>query len=155
MRTGGRGGGAPHISPIKIFEKLPHKNAIKQDPPPWFSHNPKHPPQKNLPENPQGPPWISNYCVSLSTKNMIMLQVNCQRISPPSRSSGCRVCGTQGPSRWRKDLWWTRWSVQSLKGCNTEINSFDAFCLQKTKLFWRKVCEKGPFNNMQHFFRTF
>jgi hypothetical protein len=24
---------APHVPPIKIFEKLPHKNAIKQDPP--------------------------------------------------------------------------------------------------------------------------
>ncbi len=31
---GGRGGrGAPHVPPIKIFEKLPHKNAIKHDPP--------------------------------------------------------------------------------------------------------------------------
>ena len=25
--------GAPHVPPIKIFEKLPHKNAIKHDPP--------------------------------------------------------------------------------------------------------------------------
>ncbi len=27
------GGGAPHVPPIKIFEKLPHKNAIKHDAP--------------------------------------------------------------------------------------------------------------------------
>jgi hypothetical protein len=33
-RGGGIGGrGAPHVPPIKIFEKLPHKNAIKHDPP--------------------------------------------------------------------------------------------------------------------------
>jgi hypothetical protein len=31
---GERGRGAPHVPPIKIFEKLPHKNAIKHDPPP-------------------------------------------------------------------------------------------------------------------------
>ncbi len=32
---GGEGGeeGAPHVPPIKIFEKLPLKNAIKHDPP--------------------------------------------------------------------------------------------------------------------------
>jgi hypothetical protein len=29
---GGRG--APQVSPIKIFEKLSHKNAIKHNPPP-------------------------------------------------------------------------------------------------------------------------
>ena len=29
-----RGGWAPHVPPIQIFEKLPHKNAIKHDPPP-------------------------------------------------------------------------------------------------------------------------
>ncbi len=31
-REGG-GGGAPHVPPIKIFEKLPHKNEIKHDAP--------------------------------------------------------------------------------------------------------------------------
>jgi len=37
MHTGGAGGergGAPHVPPIKIFEKLPHKTAIKHDLPP-------------------------------------------------------------------------------------------------------------------------
>jgi hypothetical protein len=34
MHTGGRGGGgAPDVPPIKIFEKLPHKNAIKHKEP--------------------------------------------------------------------------------------------------------------------------
>ncbi len=32
---GERGRGALHVPPIKIFEKLPHKNAIKHDPPQW------------------------------------------------------------------------------------------------------------------------
>jgi len=31
---GERGEGAPHVSPRIIFEKLPHKNAIKHDLPP-------------------------------------------------------------------------------------------------------------------------
>ncbi len=37
MHTGGGGRGcrgAPHVPSMKIFEKLPHKNAIKYDPPP-------------------------------------------------------------------------------------------------------------------------
>ncbi len=46
---GGEGGwGAPHVPPIKIFEKLPHKNAIK--------HDPKYPPQNNLPKTPKDLP---------------------------------------------------------------------------------------------------
>ena len=56
--------GAPHVPPIKIFEKLPHKNAIKHDPPMIFSQ-PQVPPQKNLPKNHKDPPWISNYCASM------------------------------------------------------------------------------------------
>jgi hypothetical protein len=37
--TGGgeRGRWALHVTPIKIFEKLPHKNAIKHDPPDFFT----------------------------------------------------------------------------------------------------------------------
>ena len=41
MHTGGRG--APHVPPIKIFEKLPHKNAIKHDPTPDFLTTPSTP----------------------------------------------------------------------------------------------------------------
>jgi hypothetical protein len=38
MHTGGkRGEGAPRVPPIKIFEKLPHKNAIKHDPPDFLT----------------------------------------------------------------------------------------------------------------------
>jgi hypothetical protein len=34
----GRGGrGVPHLPLINIFEKLPHKNAIKHDPPDFFT----------------------------------------------------------------------------------------------------------------------
>ncbi len=71
-RGGGeRGRGALHVPPIKIFEKLPHKNAIKNAPP-WFSHNPKYHPQKNLPKKTKDPPlWISNYCASME---MLKLQ---------------------------------------------------------------------------------
>jgi hypothetical protein len=60
-RGGEGGGGAPLDPPIKIFEKLPHKNAIKHDPPDFLT-TPKYPPQKNLPKKPEDPPpWISNY----------------------------------------------------------------------------------------------
>ena len=73
-------GGAPHVPPIKILEKLPHKNAIKHGPP-WFSHNPKYPPQKNLPENPRSPylelwkDWsdFKTYCYLLKTNYFIHL----------------------------------------------------------------------------------
>jgi len=59
------GRGAPHVPPIKIFEKLPHKNAIKHDPPLIFSQ-PQVPPSKEFAKKTQGPPpWISNYCASM------------------------------------------------------------------------------------------
>ncbi len=68
-RGGGRGGrGAPHVQPIKIFEKLLHKNAIKTTPPLIFSQ-PQGPHSKEFakkikyPTPP--PPWISNYCASM------------------------------------------------------------------------------------------
>jgi hypothetical protein len=67
-----RGRGAPYVSPRKILEKRPHTNAIKHDPPPlWFSHNPKYPPQKNLPKKPKDPPppglpTTVHLCVSLT-----------------------------------------------------------------------------------------
>jgi hypothetical protein len=50
-------------------------------PPHWFSHNPKYPPQKNLPKTRSTPPWISNYCASMKqmytdpTEQLIMLEV--------------------------------------------------------------------------------
>jgi hypothetical protein len=49
-----RGRGAPHLPPRKIFQKHPHKNAIKHDPL-IFSH-PKYPPKKNCPKKPRTPP---------------------------------------------------------------------------------------------------
>jgi hypothetical protein len=53
---GGRGGrGAPHVPPIKIFEKLPHKNAIKHDPSPDFLTT-QVPPSKEFAKKNQGPP---------------------------------------------------------------------------------------------------
>jgi hypothetical protein len=56
MHTGGEGGGeAPHVSPIKIFEKLPHKNAIKHDPSPDFLTTPSTP-LKRICRKPPGPP---------------------------------------------------------------------------------------------------
>jgi hypothetical protein len=58
----GRGAQVP---PIKIFEKLPHKNAIKHDPPDFIT-TPSTPLKKNLPKKPKDPPpWISNYCASM------------------------------------------------------------------------------------------
>jgi hypothetical protein len=36
-RGGERGPGAPYVPPIKIFEKLQHKNAIKHDPPDFLT----------------------------------------------------------------------------------------------------------------------
>ncbi len=58
MHTGGgRGGrGAPHVPPIKIFEKLPPKNAIKHDPPPLIFSQPQVPPSKDFAKKNQGPP---------------------------------------------------------------------------------------------------
>jgi hypothetical protein len=54
--------GAPHVPPIKIFEKLPHKNAIKHDPPMIFSQ-PQVPPQKNLPKKPRTPLDFQLLCI--------------------------------------------------------------------------------------------
>ena len=52
-------------TPIKIFEKLPHENAIKTTPPLIFSQ-PQVPPSKEFAKKTQGPsPWISNYCASM------------------------------------------------------------------------------------------
>ncbi len=52
---GGRGGrGAPHVPPIKIFEKLPHKNAIKHDPPDFLTT--RSTPSKEFAKKTQGPP---------------------------------------------------------------------------------------------------
>jgi hypothetical protein len=65
MHTGGRRGeGEPHVPPIKIFEKLSHKNAIKHDTPLIFSQ-PQVPPSNDFAKKTQGPPWISNYCASM------------------------------------------------------------------------------------------
>jgi hypothetical protein len=50
MHTGGGGEGGTS----KIFEKFPHKNAIKHDLPD-FLKNPKYP-QKNLQKKPRTPP---------------------------------------------------------------------------------------------------
>jgi hypothetical protein len=48
MHTGGeRGRGAPHVPPIRIFEKLPQKNAIKHGPSLIFSQ-PQVPPSKEF-----------------------------------------------------------------------------------------------------------
>ncbi len=70
-RRGGRG--APHVPLLKIFEKLPHKNAIKHDPP-WFFHNSMYPSQKNLPKKPKDPPsWISKYCASMKWLNKSLI----------------------------------------------------------------------------------
>jgi len=60
-------GGAPHVLPIKIFEKLPHKNAIKHDPPtPDFLTTPSTPLKRICQKTPRIPPWISNYCASMN-----------------------------------------------------------------------------------------
>jgi hypothetical protein len=48
-------GGAPHVLPIKIFEKLPHKNAI-------FSQ-PQVPPLKRICQKPQGPLDFQLLCI--------------------------------------------------------------------------------------------
>jgi hypothetical protein len=61
---GGGGGGAPHVPPIKIFEKLPHKNAIKHDPPDFLT-TPSTPIKRICQKNQGPPPWISNYCESM------------------------------------------------------------------------------------------
>ncbi len=50
---GGRG--APHVPPIKIFEKLPHKNAIKHDPPDFLT-TPSTPFKRVCQKNPRTPP---------------------------------------------------------------------------------------------------
>jgi hypothetical protein len=57
MHTGGgeRERGALHVPPIKIFEKLPHKNKIKHDPPPLIFSQPQVPPSKEFAKKPQGP----------------------------------------------------------------------------------------------------
>jgi hypothetical protein len=55
MHSGGGGGGEPHVPPKKIFEKLPHKNAIKHGPPLIFSQ-PQVPPSKEFAKKTQGPP---------------------------------------------------------------------------------------------------
>jgi hypothetical protein len=62
----GEGGrGAPHVTPIKNLEKLPHINAIKHDPP-WIFSQPQVPPSKEFAKKPHGPPpWISNFCASI------------------------------------------------------------------------------------------
>jgi hypothetical protein len=51
MSTGGRG--ARHVPPLKIFEKLPHKNALKHDPLLIFS---QPQPSKEFAKRLQGPP---------------------------------------------------------------------------------------------------
>ncbi len=63
---GGRG--APHVPPIKIFVKLPHKNAMKPAPSPLVFSQPQVPPSKESAKKTQGPhppPWISKYCASM------------------------------------------------------------------------------------------
>ncbi len=56
----------PQVPPIQIFEKIPHKNAIKHEPPLIFSQ-PQVPPLKRICQENQGPPppWIYNYCASM------------------------------------------------------------------------------------------
>ena len=62
---GGRG--APHVPPIKIFEKLAHKNAIKHDLPTDFLTTPSTPLKRICQKKPKDtPPWISNYCASIN-----------------------------------------------------------------------------------------
>jgi hypothetical protein len=53
-----------------MSEKLSHKNAIKDEKrkkrgPHRFSDNPKYPLKRIWP-NPKNPPWISNYCASMT-----------------------------------------------------------------------------------------
>ncbi len=43
-----------HVPPIKIFEKLPHKNAIKHDPPDFLTT--RSTPSKEFAKKTQGPP---------------------------------------------------------------------------------------------------
>ncbi len=57
MHTEGEGRGAPHVPPIKIFEKLLHKNAIKHDtPPPDFLTTPSTPLKRICQKTPRTPP---------------------------------------------------------------------------------------------------
>ena len=50
-----RGGrGAPHVPPIKVFEKLPQKNAIKHDP--LILSQPQVPTSIEFAKKTQGPP---------------------------------------------------------------------------------------------------
>jgi hypothetical protein len=70
MHTGGGGEGGRGVTsctPYKEFEKLPHKNAIKTSPSSDFLTTPSTP-LKRIYQKPQGPPppWISNYCASMS-----------------------------------------------------------------------------------------
>jgi hypothetical protein len=58
MHTGGRG--APHVPLIKIFEKLPHKNAIKHDPPD-FLITPSTPLKRICQKTPRNPPSPLNF----------------------------------------------------------------------------------------------
>jgi hypothetical protein len=56
----GEGWGAPHEPAIKIFEKLPNKNAIRHDPPDFLT-TPSTPLKRICQKKPSTPPWISNY----------------------------------------------------------------------------------------------
>jgi hypothetical protein len=58
--------GVTSCTPIKIFEKLPHKNPIKHDPPDFSQ--PQLPPLKRICQKKNKDPllpWISNYCASM------------------------------------------------------------------------------------------
>jgi hypothetical protein len=63
---GGGGGGGTSCTPYNFSWKTSTLKCNKTHTPPWFSHNPKYPPQKNLPKKTNDPPWISNYCASMA-----------------------------------------------------------------------------------------
>jgi hypothetical protein len=72
------GGGPPHVPPIKIFEKLPHKNAIKHDPPPpLIFSQPQVPPSKEFAQKkprthpPPGFPTTVHLC-SCYSKSVVL-----------------------------------------------------------------------------------
>jgi hypothetical protein len=48
-------------------------------------HNPKYPPQKNLPKKPKAPPpsWISNYCASMAWHCLGFFMVQTCKPNPP------------------------------------------------------------------------
>ncbi len=71
--------GVTSCTPYKDFEKLPHKNAIKHDPPDFLTT--PSTPQKNLPKKPRTPPgfpttvhlWVYSYLLKVYRQRWFVL----------------------------------------------------------------------------------